>query len=136
MATIRNVGALPGGVVSITLYIGDGTGAKSILSQQNVTVDSTGKWQALVTGTDSPSYSKFPNPYYDIIEPTATGTPNVYTVTVPNAISGALVSSLPSVAIFVTRVPAITGSRGGNAAVASLIAALVKLGLVTDSTTA
>lgn len=32
--------------------------------------------------------------------------------------------------------PAITGSRGGNAAVASLITQLASTGLITDSTTA
>jgi hypothetical protein len=32
--------------------------------------------------------------------------------------------------------PAVTGSRGGNAALASLITALATLGLVTDNTTA
>ena len=32
--------------------------------------------------------------------------------------------------------PAVTGAKGGNAALASLLTALVALGLVTDSTTA
>ena len=32
--------------------------------------------------------------------------------------------------------PAVTGSRGGNAALASLITALATLGLITDNTTA
>lgn len=31
--------------------------------------------------------------------------------------------------------PTVTGSKGANAALASLIAALVQLGLITDSTT-
>lgn len=36
----------------------------------------------------------------------------------------------------ISTAPAVTGSRGGNAALASLLAALVAAGLIVDSTTA
>ena len=48
-------------------------------------------------------------------------------------------ASWPTVGFFgtvpLTSRPAVTGSRGGNAALASLLTTLANLGLITDSTT-
>lgn len=141
MIVFRN-GALPGGQVTAQLVLASGTtGARSTLATLTATVDSTGHWQLDL----SPNATVKPaGTFWDITEPTSTGDPNFYQITVPTpasntSVNGVQVTSCPAAAGSGAGVkPTITGSRGTQTAavLGSLLTALAAQGTIINNTTA
>lgn len=121
---VWNSGAPAGGVVTAQLLVAGASGARSILGQQTVTVGPDGRWQIALGHNSVLSF-------WEITEPTASGAPNQYPFQLPGDRGPIQVTQLKAYAAASTK-PVVTGAKGGNAALTSVIAALVAQGLIVD----
>lgn len=122
--------AAPNSLVTIQLCQSDTSGNRGVLSSVTVQATADGSWSTELT----PNAQVSPKgTFYEIIEPTTAGMPNVHDVLVPVSSSPVRADTLPAPAA--GGLPVVTGSKGGNAALTSLMSALSSRGIVVDHTT-
>lgn len=130
-------GAPRTGTVTFTLTTALHNGDQTSATSWTAGLDSAGHFTISLPATDD--YGTTPQgAVYSVAEAldgTTAGSSYALPVSRAQAASGIRLAAVPAVGEPATRVT-VTGSRGGNAALASLLTALVTQGLIVDSTTA
>lgn len=130
-------GAPRAGTVTFTLsqamHNGDQTSATSFTA----TLDSAGKFTISLPATNDLGTSPTGLTYHVVesLNGGAAGATYTLPVTVAQATAGITLAATPAVGQQQAK-PTVTGAKGGNAALGSLLTALSGLGIITDSTTA
>lgn len=119
--------------LSSALHNGDQTSGTSFTA----TLDSAGKFTIALPATNDLGTTPTGQTYHVVesLNGGAAGSTYALAVTVAQAAAGITLAGTPALGQPQAK-PTITGAKGGNAALGSLLSALASLGIVTDSTTA